>query len=200
MTMRFATTAAVLVATGLASMGCGQPLAGTQTSPSAASSATESPSASPSPSPTPPPIGDVCLVGRWIDQRSVNQTGWTFNGKVVPVAGLAGFVLTLSADGTETADWSKSQPLIGTYQGQQLKIVVRGVYTFHGATADGYHVVVPAGTGTFSAQFFLGGKRESTYSAKVTSGETDAYVCGTTSLQTSVQVGSHVNTDSYVRG
>jgi hypothetical protein len=157
-----------------------------------------SPSPSPSPNAAPPPLGDACLVGRWIDRRSVDATDWTFNGQVVPVTGLAGFVLTLSADGEETDDWSNSEPLIGTYQGQQLKIVLRGFYTFHGVTANGVELTEPPGEGSFSAQFFLGGRTQSTYSAHAGTGSTESYVCSATSLSVTTQ-GSQVTSDSYVR-
>lgn len=104
---------------------------------------------------TPPSLGDACLVGRWIDQRSVDSTDWSFNGQVVPVAGPA---------------------------------------------ADGSRVNVPTGSGAFTAQFFLGGRTESTYSAHAGAASIESYSCTATTLVESAQVGSRTNTDSYLRG
>jgi hypothetical protein len=190
-------SAVVVLATACSAGTCSStPQSAPISSPSASASASASPSPSPSPS---PPIGDACLAGRWVDQRESAPTAWTFNGTVVPVVGLAGFVLTLNQDGTGTADWSNSQPLIGTYQGRQLKIVVRGAWTFHGVVGDGSSFSATGDKGTFTAQFFLGGTRESTFSANVGFGQ-ETYVCTASTLTTSQPNGKGQTTDSYTRG
>ncbi|HKV88582.1 MAG TPA: hypothetical protein VJT78_11355 [Candidatus Dormibacteraeota bacterium] len=115
------------------------------------------------------------------------------------MTGLMGLVLRLNADGTGAVDWSNSQPLLGTYQGRQLKIVLRGTWTLDGVIGDGSAFTATAGTGTFSARFFLGGTAESTYSATVRFGKT-TYSCTATTLMTSEPNGSGVSTDTYIRG
>jgi hypothetical protein len=49
----------------------------------------------------PPPssaIGDSCLVGRWVETQETAPGIWTWNNELVPMRGLAGLVVTFSAD------------------------------------------------------------------------------------------------------
>ncbi len=38
-----------------------------------------------------PPIGDSCVVGRWVDQLTDDSADWTFNNAPVHVTGMQGF-------------------------------------------------------------------------------------------------------------
>jgi hypothetical protein len=127
------------------------------------------------------PIGDTCVVGRWVDQLTDDSGDWTFNNEPVRVTGMQGFAATFSTDGTEVLDWSDSQPLIGTYHGRELKIMLSGSYTFHGVTAARGRITRPAGTGSFAASFDLGGVPQATVSAHVDAGWVN-YTCSATTL------------------
>jgi hypothetical protein len=80
--------------------------------------------------PAPPPIGDRCLVGRWVETLESAPGNWAWNGQVFAVSGLRGMVVTFTSDGTEIDDLSAAEPLVGDYQGHQLKIVERGKIQF----------------------------------------------------------------------
>ena len=147
---------------------------------------------------TKPPIGDSCVVGRWVDQLTDDAADWTFNNEAVRVTGMQGFAATFSTDGTEVLDWSDSQPLIGTYHGRELKIMVSGSYTFHGVTAAGGRITRPAGSGSFTASFDLGGVPQATVSAHVDAGWVK-YTCSATTLQW-LASGAQPATTTFTRG
>jgi hypothetical protein len=128
-----------------------------------------------------PAIGDSCVVGRWVDQLTDDAADWTFNGQDVHVTGMQGFTATFSTDGTEILNWAESQPLVGTYQGRELKIVLGGSYTFHGVTAAHGRITRPAGSGSFTAKFYLAGVPQPTISAHVDAGYV-SYTCSRSAL------------------
>ncbi len=145
-----------------------------------------------------PGIGDSCVVGRWLDQLTDDSADWTFDNAPVRVTGMQGFSVTFSSDGTEVLDWSEAQPLIGTYKGKDLKIVLGGNYTFHGVTAAGGRITRPAGTGTFTASFYLDGVSQATVSAHVDAGWVK-YTCSATTLQWMAS-GPQAATTTFTRG
>ena len=113
---------------------------------------------------TTPPIGDACLVGRWVEQSYFAPGNWTWpdaggpaGPPVIAATGLEGLVITYSANGTETEDFSAAQPVVGYYQGQQLKVTIRGRVAF-AVRADG-HVAVPTGAvnGQVTGAFYVDG-------------------------------------------
>lgn len=83
------------------------------------------------PAATPPPIGDGCLVGRWIETKETAPGNWAWNGQIVAVSGLQGMVITFTADGTETDYLSAALPLTANFNGHRLKIFLRGYAQFH---------------------------------------------------------------------
>ena len=94
-----------------------------------------------------PPIGDSCLVGRWVESKQTAPGDWAWNGHIVAVSGLAGLVVTFSADGIETDDFGHDfghvQNLIGDDNGHQLQILARGNAQFH-VHADGVRLTESA--------------------------------------------------------
>ncbi|HEV2474967.1 MAG TPA: FGLLP motif-containing membrane protein [Candidatus Dormibacteraeota bacterium] len=130
--------------------------------------------------PTPPLIGDRCLVGRWVETRQSAPGNWTVGNQVVPVAGLAGLVITFTADGTETDDLSGAQPLVGDYQGHQVKFVERGVVRFQ-VYGDGSLLSQAAAGGSASVKFYYDGVYQPTGFIKYTAG-TYNYRCGSATL------------------
>ena len=128
-----------------------------------------------------PPVGDSCLIGRWIGSKESAPGDWTWNNEVVAVSGLTGFVLTFSAGGSETYDLAASQPLIGDYHGHQIKIVVRGSVTYR-IHADGSHFVQSGRSGRSTVTFFYDGVLQpgGTVSFPL---NTISYACGAQSLQ-----------------
>ncbi len=101
-------------------------------------------------------IGDSCLVGRWLELGQSAPGNWTWNGEVIAVSGLAGQVITYSANGTETYDLAGSQPLIGDYHGHQIEILIRGTVSLT-ARADGSHIVESDVTGNPTVTFYYDG-------------------------------------------
>ena len=105
---------------------------------------------------SPPPIGDTCLIGRWVETRQSAPGNWTVSDQVVAVTGLAGLVITFTADGMETDDLSGTQPLVGDYQGHQVKFLERGLVRFH-VHADGSTLSQAAAGGSASVKFYYDG-------------------------------------------
>ncbi len=101
-----------------------------------------------------PAIGDPCLIGRWVDQ--VENFQLDVGGEKVPISGLAGVVVTFSNNGTEIYDWSASQPWLGQYRDQQVKVVTRGNATFNVRDTGG-QLVETGPTQQVTTQFFLNG-------------------------------------------
>ena len=87
-----------------------------------------------------PAIGDICLVGKWTLQNDVSPTGYTVHNTPVPVSGLRGATITFQLDGTETRDFTGSEPLVGDYQGSQLVIKISGSVQFTIHASDGNFV------------------------------------------------------------
>ncbi len=133
---------------------CGTVTGSTTPTPSARASPSPS-SAPPSPSPS-PAIGDPCLVGRWVEQKQTSPGNWTWNSERISVSGLQGLVVTYSADGGETVDFSGAQPLIGDYHGHEIRIVLRGSLTYQD-TADGRRMVQSKATGDLTPVFYYDG-------------------------------------------
>lgn len=125
-------------------------------------------------------IGDSCLIGRWVETQQSAPGNWTVGGQVVPVAGLGGMVLTFTADGTETDDLGRAQPLVGDYQGHQVKFVERGLVRFH-VHADGGVLSQAAAGGSATVSFYYDGVYQPTGFISYTPG-TYSYRCGSTTL------------------
>ena len=128
---------------------------------------------------TTPPIGDSCLVGRWVTE--IHQgIDMSFNDEKVPVSGERGLVITYSAAGTESQDANNSQPLIGAYHGQQLSVLLRGQGTFSDH-ADGQQLVETGPDQPFTLQFFLNGDPQDTNSTSNAPNASN-YTCDDTTL------------------
>lgn len=86
---------------------------------------------SPTPITTPAtqsPIVDRCLVGTW---RATVTYAYDSSGRQGSLSGGAGTLLTIDADGTETYDYSLSQPVQGVVEGHHIVYVLRGYGTVH---------------------------------------------------------------------
>lgn len=142
-----------------------------------------------------PPVGDACLPGTWTMSSEDNPSGWSFNGQAVHVKGLAGEVLVLAPGGTDAVNWAGSKPLVGTYQGRRLTILLRGhaAATVHG---EGGLYSVSHITGTLTAAFNWGGTPESTGSVRLIGTHGLPYSCAATQLVIRYP-GS--TTDTYLR-
>jgi hypothetical protein len=125
-----AAAAAVAIALGAyfglsGSSGSGSPSAAGGSSPAASPSLSFSASASVSPS-APPAIGDSCLVGIWKDSGYTTTTN--YQGTEVAMTGAGGNLDHIAASGADSDvyDGSDASALTGTYQGSQLKQVIKG--------------------------------------------------------------------------
>jgi hypothetical protein len=65
-------------------------------------------------------------------------------------------VITFSAGGVETDDWSGAQPLIGDYHGHEIKIALQGSVTLQDR-ADGSRIVQANAVGTLTATYYYDG-------------------------------------------
>lgn len=169
--------------------GCGSPSAltssGAATSPpvgqATASSGGASPTASPVATFGPPPVGDSCLPGTWTMSSEDNPSGWSFNGQVVHVTGLAGQVLIITPEGKDTVNWANSQPLVGTFQGRTLTVSLRGNAAADVHGAGGLYSVSNI-TGALTAAFNWGGTPASTGSVGLVGTQGLPYSCSATQL------------------
>src|SRR5690348_4574077 len=137
--------------------------------------------------PAPPAIGDRCLVGRWVETKQSAPGNWIVANQVVPVTGLAGMVVTFTADGTETDDLSRAQPLVGDYQGHQVKFVERGLVRFdvHG---DGSLLSQTAAGGSATVSFYYDNVYQPSGFITYLPG-TYSYRCGSTTLHREAPAG-----------
>ncbi|HKW07334.1 MAG TPA: FGLLP motif-containing membrane protein [Candidatus Dormibacteraeota bacterium] len=104
-----------------------------------------------------PPIGDSCLVGRWVEtQRVVPSNYW--QGQSFPIAGFRGLVITFNADGTETDDASASAPLTGDQAGHHLEFVYRGQMLYH-VHANGAELIQSAPVGSLRPSYYFDGQQ-----------------------------------------
>lgn len=111
------------------------------------------PAALAAPSAAQPPIGDGCLVGRWVETQQSAPGNWAWNGEIVGVSGLRGMVVTFTAGGTEIDDLSAADPLTADYRGHQLLIVERATIQFH-VRADGHQLVQSAPIGGIAVSYY----------------------------------------------
>jgi hypothetical protein len=89
----------------------------------------------PSPQPTPPPstttiapaVADSCVIGNW--RATTVNTFFAVNSTNVPVAGAAGTVLTITADGVAKWDYGAAAPLRGQAGGYAVDTTWRGFET-----------------------------------------------------------------------
>src|SRR5690348_14464128 len=137
--------------------------------------------------PAPPAIGDRCLIGRWVETKQSAPGNWTVANQVVPVSGLADMVVTFTADGTETDDLSRTQPLVGDYQGHQVKFVERGVVRF-AVHADGSLLSQTAAGGNATVRFYYDGVYQPSGFITYLPG-TYSYRCGSTTLHREAPAG-----------
>jgi hypothetical protein len=145
-----------------------------------------SPTSQSSPTPTivpeaTPPVGDACLAGTWTMSLEDNPSGWSFNGQAVHVKGLAGEVLVIRPGGTDSVNWATAKPLVGTFQGRRLTILLRGhaAATVHGA--GGLYTVSKI-SGSLTAAFNWGGTPESSGPVKLVGTGGLPYSCTPTQL------------------
>jgi hypothetical protein len=128
-----------------------------------------------------PPVGDSCLPGTWTMSSEDNPSGWSFNGQVVHVKGLAGQVLIITPGGRDTVNWANSQPLVGTFQGRTLTILLRGTAAADVHGAAGLYSVSNI-TGAITAAFNWGGTPGSTGSVGLVGIQGLPYSCTATQL------------------
>jgi hypothetical protein len=102
------------------------------------------------------PIGDSCLVGKWVTQNVDDPSFFSIEGQVVPLSGQQGLVYTFAGDGTEVDDFTTSQPLVGVYHGQTLSWIERGVATSH-VHATGSSATETGGSTQLTTAVYLGG-------------------------------------------
>jgi hypothetical protein len=82
------------------------------------------------PSP-PPPIGDACLVGRWVETKQYSPGNFGLGtGERFEVTGLEGLVITYTAGGAETDDYGGAKPLNGGWRGNKIQVVIAGAITY----------------------------------------------------------------------
>jgi hypothetical protein len=143
-----------------------------------------------------PAVGDSCLVGTWTEVREANVSAYSYAGQPLSVAGLAGALMTIKSDGTETYSFDSSSPLVGTTNaGQRLSITIRGSVTFH-VHGDG-HALTETGTKTtMPTQATLDGAQV-TYTSYQEPGPRN-YSCTGKSLTTKTANG--LQTDNWSRG
>jgi len=149
----------------------------------ATTSATPSPTPTPTPTPSPSPspaIGDACLVGRWVDQKQSAPGNWTWSNERIAVSGLQGFVITYTAAGLETDDFSAAQPLVGDFHGHQIKIALGGLLTYQ-VLADGSHIVQSNAAGSLTGTYYYDGVVQPGGTATAPAG-TIAYTCSGNTL------------------
>lgn len=133
-------------------------------------------------------IGDSCLIGRWVERSYSAPGNWTWpeagsptGPPVIPATGLAGLVITYAADGTQTSDFSNAQPVVASYQGHQLKVVIRGMLKLR-VYADG-RVIVPTTviTNNLKGTFYVDGVLDP-YPTLLTGSGGSVYRCSATKL------------------
>jgi hypothetical protein len=130
------------------------------------------------PSTPPPPLGDSCLVGRWVETQQTRPSNF-WQGQSFPVAGLRGLVVTFSADGTETDDASASPALTGDHGGHHLEIVEHGRMQFHDH-ADGALLTQSASVGSLGVSYYY--DRQQIQGGEAFPPATYTYRCGASTL------------------
>jgi hypothetical protein len=154
--------------------------------------------------PTPAPttnsvaLGDPCLVGRWIERERRDANGISLNNQPIPTKGLAGFVITFSASGTETDDFAKSKPLVGHWHGERYTVEFRGHGVLRAHAAGG--IVTESGRRQPLTAFGTLGGRPIPQSRPAISVGTYAYSCSATHLTLTTTSNSRTHTtDDLVR-
>jgi hypothetical protein len=111
----------------------------------------------PSAASTPPPIGDACLVGRWVETKQYSPGNFgQGTGERFEVTGLEGLVITYTADGAETDDYSGAKPLNGGWRGNKIQVVVTGTITYQ-VHADSGHVVQSKPVASLAVAYYANG-------------------------------------------
>jgi hypothetical protein len=149
------------------------------------------------PSNKPAAVGDTCLVGTWTLDLDTNSSGYTFNGVPVPVTGLQGAKLTVTAAGDERESFEGSLPLIGHLaDGRELRIMIGGSLDFNIHAAS--HEYVETGTSTaLPTTATIAGASISDYHSSYMPGS-GTYTCSRQSL--TVTTSSNVQTDTWSKG
>lgn len=108
--------------------------------------------------PSPPPaIGDACLVGRWVETKQYSPGNFgQGTGERFEVTGLEGLVITYSADGAETDDYSAAKPLNGGWRGNKIQVVVTGTITYH-VHADSGQIVQSKPVASLTVVYYANG-------------------------------------------
>jgi hypothetical protein len=105
----------------------------------------------------PPALGDGCLVGRWIETKQYSPGNFgQGTGERFEVTGLEGLVITYTADGVETDDYSAAKPLNGGWRGNKIQIVVGGTITYQ-VHAEGGHIVQSKPVASLTVAYFANG-------------------------------------------
>ena len=136
-----------------------------------------------SPTPTPSAIGDTCLVGRWIESQETAPGIWKWNGEVVAMQGLAGAVVTFSADGVEIVRASGANPIVGDYHGHQVKAVLSTNAAYH-AHADGHQMTLDGGAVDSNATLYFDGTPQPIATAPYVPAGSLAFASSTTNQYT----------------
>jgi hypothetical protein len=108
------------------------------------------------PSPT-PAIGDACLVGRWLETKQYSPGNFGLGtGERFEVTGLEGLLITYSADGAETDDYSRAKALNGGWRGNKIQVVITGAITYQ-VHADSAHIVQSKPVASLSVAYYANG-------------------------------------------
>ena len=126
-------------------------------------------------------LGDACLTGKWVEKSQTSTGNWRFNGAAVAVRGLAGLTIEFASDGTETDDYNRSASLNGRYAGRELRIELRGRYTYH-VHASGGRIVQSRAQGGITAAYYLDGVRQPEARA-ASPAVTETYTCTQSTLR-----------------
>lgn len=130
---------------------------------------------------TAPAIGDPCVVGRWVMTAS-NVVDTSTPGVTVTYSGGEGFLVTLTAAGTEIDDYSNAAPASSkSSDGHTSSFITRGTEQFKFHASAGHWVESEASGQLTSTNYVVDGipKPDFTSSAQVGSG---TYSCSSSAL------------------
>ena len=119
-----------------------------------------------------------CLVGQWTETGETDEI--EEDGTEITLSGGRGRRLAFTAAGTETADYTHSAPLVGTYEGRQLRLTTTGTVTFEDSTSGSRL--------TFRSADYAGSTETATYGGapvelgRRTTPPPDTYACTSTTL------------------
>lgn len=111
----------------------------------------------PSAASPPPPIGDACLVGRWVETKQYSPGNFgEGTGERFEVTGSEGLVISYTADGAETVDYSGAKPLNGGWRGNKVQVVITGTITYQ-VHADSGQIVQSKPVASLTVAYYANG-------------------------------------------